>query len=49
MNNKMLMRDLIIDVVSEVTGHFQDLEHSINIQQNYCNLQMVLLQRSTDR
>ena len=37
MDNKMIMRDLMIDIVNEFTGHFPDLEHSINIQQNYCN------------
>ena len=37
MDNKMIMRDLMIDIVNEFTGHFPDLEHSINIQQNHCN------------
>ena len=37
MDNKMIMRNLMIDIVNEFTGHFPDLEHSINIQQNYCN------------
>jgi len=37
MNNRKFMRDIMIDVVNEVTGHSPDLDHSINIHHNYCN------------
>lgn len=37
MNNRMFMRDIMIDVVSQVTGTLPDMERSINIHHNYCN------------
>ncbi|GMH40104.1 hypothetical protein BSKO_08008 [Bryopsis sp. KO-2023] len=37
MRNRAFMRDIMVEVVNEVTGKDPDMEHAINIHHNYCN------------
>eukprot|EP00210_Caulerpa_lentillifera_P001218 g1174.t1 len=36
MRNRQFMRDIMIDIVNEVTHHEPDLDHSVNIHHNFC-------------